>query len=137
MKIKDLKKEEISEISNILGGTFYQCWAEYNPGGMLQAIEKAFHYDPAKDDAIVWNDNLVYLEGLKALFLALEAGENILDIIKWMPSDFSPERHNLSKIEWLVLLKQYIAGNYSVFDHISSIMEPYNKWKATQDIPET
>ena len=127
-----MKKDDMShifELTSEINGQFYQTWKEDKAGGMLQVIEEAFFYDPSIDPLYVRECNQEYAKGLDAIFMALDQGEDVLDLTLGIGVYYNPEQDGLTKIKWLVLLKQYLSGNSDAFNHIQSVMNPYTKWK--------
>ncbi len=123
--------EQLKEMASRLP-IFKQFWREHHPGDILQLVEEHLRYIPGESHLSILEEHLSFAKALSALFLSLDKGEDDSDFISKFFQNFNPHRHQLSEIEWLVLLKQYLMGNHNVFDHIPSIMEPYNRWKSAQ-----
>lgn len=98
--------EDINEMASFLAGEFYQCWGGETEEDMVQVIENL-----SKDDRM----SKLFISAISRFLSLIDELPEIEDSMIKLGHSYDPSYDNMSQIEWLVLVKQYMKGNKKVF----------------------
>ena len=97
----------VNDFISHMYGYFYQTWYE-DYSGPIDVLRDVKRDDP-------YGTHI--LEALKIIIKKVDEMPEVSSFLKNMTGDYGPDQDGLTTIEWLVLFKNFMEGNTSVFEH--------------------
>lgn len=95
-------------LENLLSGTFYQCWADYDDRSADEKIDEVINL--SKETELMGA-----IDELNQMFEEIGIKNNLEKLILWgIGCEYDSKSDGKSNIEWLVEIKQKIQSHLSV-----------------------